>query len=193
MPARWSTCRTSAWPFTSGWASSTTASSDLTGGGAEVKTYSSAAQSMILLGWVPAYGALAARVSRIKLISYVTFFFVACLLAFYAGALVDVPYIGVAFYIWVGIFNYSIIRSDGRRRRGEDVLVRGAVDDPARVGAGVWRARRARVAHQAHLVRDVLLRRVPPRLLCRRVGRRAVHRRGLLHLGGHLQLQHHPI
>ena len=81
----------------------------LTGGGAEVKTYASAAQSMILLGWVPAYGALAARVSRIRLITYVTFFFVACLLAFYAGALLKVPYLGVAFYIWVGIFNYSII------------------------------------------------------------------------------------
>jgi AAA family ATP:ADP antiporter len=81
----------------------------LTGGGAEVKTYASAAQSMILLGWVPAYSALATRVSRIKLITYVTFFFVACLLAFYAGALAHVPYLGVAFYIWVGIFNYSII------------------------------------------------------------------------------------
>jgi AAA family ATP:ADP antiporter len=81
----------------------------LTGGGAEVKTYASAAQSMILLGWVPAYSVLAARVTRIKLITYVTFFFVACLLAFYAGALLQIPYLGVAFYIWVGIFNYSII------------------------------------------------------------------------------------
>ncbi len=56
----------------------------LTQGGAEVKAYSAAAQALLLLGIVPAYGALASRVSRIRLITWVTLIFVVNLLLFYA-------------------------------------------------------------------------------------------------------------
>src|SRR6187549_3699703 len=51
-------------------------------GGAEVKSYSSAGQAMLLLVLVPAYGAFASRVSRIQLVQWVTLFFVAHLVLF---------------------------------------------------------------------------------------------------------------
>ena len=44
----------------------------LSEGGAEVKSYSSAGQALLLLILVPAYGAFASRVTRIKLIQWVT-------------------------------------------------------------------------------------------------------------------------
>jgi ATP:ADP antiporter, AAA family len=76
--------------------------------GAEVKAYSSAAQAMLFLIIVPAYGALASRVNRIRLISWVTLAFASNLLIFYgfgaAGAREGVP-----FFIWVGIFNMLIV------------------------------------------------------------------------------------
>src|SRR5262245_24027710 len=55
-------------------------------GGAEYKAYSSAAIAALLFVLVPAYSALASRVSRIRLINAVTFLFIACLLAFFVWA-----------------------------------------------------------------------------------------------------------
>src|SRR5258705_9504474 len=52
--------------------------------GAEVKAYSSAAQALLFLLIVPAYGALASRVNRIQLIRWVTLVFASNLLIFYA-------------------------------------------------------------------------------------------------------------
>src|SRR5688572_22766769 len=46
----------------------------LSEGGAEVKSYSAAGQALLLLLVVPAYGALASRVNRIRLINWVTLF-----------------------------------------------------------------------------------------------------------------------
>jgi hypothetical protein len=57
----------------------------LTEGGAELASYSAAAQGVLLMGLVPLYGWLGTRVVRIKLISIVITFFVATLIAFYAG------------------------------------------------------------------------------------------------------------
>jgi AAA family ATP:ADP antiporter len=57
---------------------------------------------------VPLYSALASRVSRVKLINGVTLFFAACLVTFFALSRTGVP-IGVAFFIWVGIFNLMVI------------------------------------------------------------------------------------
>ena len=48
----------------------------LTQGGAEVKSYSSAGQAVLLLVLVPAFGAFASRVNRLQLIRWVTLFFV---------------------------------------------------------------------------------------------------------------------
>jgi ATP:ADP antiporter, AAA family len=81
----------------------------LAGSGAEVKAYASAAMVVLLLFLVPAYGAFASRVHRTALISWVTVFFIACLVAFYFLAQARMPGLDVAFFIWVGIFNVMII------------------------------------------------------------------------------------
>ena len=52
----------------------------LTEGGAEVKSYSSAGQAVLLLFLVPAYGAFASRVNRVRLVRWVTLFFASNLL-----------------------------------------------------------------------------------------------------------------
>ena len=78
------------------------------GGGAEVKSYAAAAIAGILMILVPAYSALASRVSRVKLINGVTLFFIACLVAFFLLNKAGVP-VGVPFFIWVGIFNLVVI------------------------------------------------------------------------------------
>jgi len=81
----------------------------LAGGGAEVKSYAAAGQALLLLGLVPLYSAFASRVDRVRLIGGVTAFFVAHLLGFWALAEAGVPWVGVAFFLWVGIFNLMII------------------------------------------------------------------------------------
>ncbi len=80
----------------------------LTEGGAEVKSYASAGQALLLLLVIPAYGAFASRVNRIRLITWVTLFFISHLLIFsYLGSR-GTP-VGVAFFLWVGIFNVLVI------------------------------------------------------------------------------------
>jgi ATP:ADP antiporter, AAA family len=77
-------------------------------GGAEVKSYAAAGQSMLLLAVVPAYSALARRVSRMKLIAAVYGFFAVNLLLF--ALLADAGVVlGVAFYLWVGVFSVTAI------------------------------------------------------------------------------------
>ena len=80
----------------------------LSEGGAEVKSYSSAGQAVLLLFLVPAYGAFASRVNRVQLVQWVTMFFVSnvvlFLLALGAGL-----HIGIAYFLWVGIFNLMVI------------------------------------------------------------------------------------
>ena len=79
----------------------------LGGAGAEVKSYSSAGQALLLLFVVPAYGRFASRVNRVGLITWVTTFFISNLVLFYV--LQRAPYLGVAFFLWVGIFNVMIV------------------------------------------------------------------------------------
>jgi AAA family ATP:ADP antiporter len=77
-------------------------------GGAEVKSYSSAGQALLLLVLVPLYGAFASRVSRMHLVQWVTLFFAGnlglFLIAIGAGWHVGVPY-----FLWLGIFNLMVI------------------------------------------------------------------------------------
>jgi AAA family ATP:ADP antiporter len=80
----------------------------LTGGGAELKSYLSTGQALLLLGLVPVYASLASRVSRRTLINTVTLFFAACLVFFFVLARLHVP-LGVVFFLWVGIFNLMVI------------------------------------------------------------------------------------
>jgi AAA family ATP:ADP antiporter len=77
-------------------------------GGAEIKSYAAAAIAGLFIILVPAYSAIASRVSRVKLINGVTLFFAACLVAFFVLHRAGVA-IGVAFFIWVGIFNLMVI------------------------------------------------------------------------------------
>jgi AAA family ATP:ADP antiporter len=78
-------------------------------GPAEVKAYAAAGQALVLMAFVPAYSWFASRVNRMKLVVGVTLFFVANILAFALSVSAGVPFIGVAFFIWVGIFSLSII------------------------------------------------------------------------------------
>ena len=80
----------------------------LSEGGAEIKSYAAAGQALLLLLLVPAYGYLASRVNRIKLINGVTLFFISNLAAFYLLSRLRVP-LGVSFFLWVGVFNLFII------------------------------------------------------------------------------------
>lgn len=80
----------------------------LLGGGAELKSYASAGQSLLLLGVVPAFGLLASRVNRVRLLTVVQLIFVGCLVVFYILAKVRAP-IGLAFYLWLGIFNMMVV------------------------------------------------------------------------------------
>jgi ATP:ADP antiporter, AAA family len=73
-------------------------------GGAEVKAYASAGQAALLLAAVPAYGWLASRLTRFRLVAAVMLFFLANLPIFYALNSSGVS-IGIAFYLWLGIFN----------------------------------------------------------------------------------------
>ena len=81
----------------------------LSTGGAEVKAYAAVGQVLLLSLLVPAYGALAERVSRQKLIPLVTAGFCACLVAFYFGTIFSIPRLGVIFYLFVGVFNLMVI------------------------------------------------------------------------------------
>jgi AAA family ATP:ADP antiporter len=72
--------------------------------GAVIASYAAAGQALLLLVFVPAYGAFAARVNRVWLISCVTLFFASHLLIFYALGMAGVR-IGLAFYLWIGVFN----------------------------------------------------------------------------------------
>jgi ATP:ADP antiporter, AAA family len=76
--------------------------------GATLKAAAAAAQALLLLAVVPAYGVLANRVNRVRLITTVSGIFVACLIAFYLSARLELP-VGLVFFIWLGIFNLMIV------------------------------------------------------------------------------------
>ena len=81
----------------------------LTTGGAELKSYAAAAQAASLLVYVPAYGWLASRLPREKLIVTVVLFFIACIQFFYFSGVAGAGFVGFAFYVWVGIFSLTMI------------------------------------------------------------------------------------
>ena len=81
----------------------------LLGGGAEVRSYAAAGQALLLIGFVPLYSWFSARVNRAKLLAGMGLFFIAGLELFAAATAAHVPYVGVAFFIWLGIFNISLV------------------------------------------------------------------------------------
>jgi len=88
---------------------------DLPGGGiltgAEIKQYTGGILAALFLIVIPAYGALASRVNRIKLINSVTLFFVLNLIGFYIAGSGAPPtaILGITFYLWMGIFNVMVV------------------------------------------------------------------------------------
>jgi AAA family ATP:ADP antiporter len=81
----------------------------LMGGGAEVRSYAAAGQAVLLMGFVPLYGWVASRVDRARLLVGVTVFFVVCIELFAVAVSAHTRFVGVAFFIWVGIFNISLV------------------------------------------------------------------------------------
>jgi AAA family ATP:ADP antiporter len=77
-------------------------------GSAELKTYMSAAQVVMLAIVVPYYGRLVARFARMRLINIVTAFFLSCLFLFYILAQFKVP-LAIVFFVWIGIFNLMVV------------------------------------------------------------------------------------
>jgi ATP:ADP antiporter, AAA family len=77
-------------------------------GSAELKTYMSAVQVVVLAFVVPYYGRLVARFARMRLINIVTVFFLSCLFLFYVLAQFKVP-LAIVFFVWIGIFNLMVV------------------------------------------------------------------------------------
>jgi len=80
----------------------------LTEFGAEIKAYASAGQVLLLAAIVPAYGILAGKVPRRRLINVVTAICIGCLGVFFLLGQTGIS-LGIVFFIWVGIFNVLII------------------------------------------------------------------------------------
>lgn len=81
----------------------------LAGGGAEARSYLAAAMAVLLFFLVGGYAKLVSRFERTKLITVVTGLFIACLVAFWALGRAGIPYLGYAFFIWVGIFSVMVV------------------------------------------------------------------------------------
>lgn len=78
---------------------------------AEIKSYLSAAIAVSLIFVVKIFSAIASRVPRQKLITWVTLFFISNLIMFYILYLAGVGpgAMGIIFFIWAGIFNLIVV------------------------------------------------------------------------------------
>src|SRR5688572_3985819 len=81
----------------------------LASGGAELKSYTAAGQAVVLMFFIPLYSWFASKVDRARLIFGVTLFFIVNIELFWVGARLGIPYLGVAFFIWVGVFSNAVI------------------------------------------------------------------------------------
>jgi AAA family ATP:ADP antiporter len=77
-------------------------------GGDELKTYASGAMALLLTVVVPAYGALASRVRRIRLINVSYAVVMVSLIAFFALGHAGVP-VGLAFFVWLGLVSVFLV------------------------------------------------------------------------------------
>jgi AAA family ATP:ADP antiporter len=76
--------------------------------GAQLAAYSAAGMALVLLGVVPAFGWLASRVPRLRLITITTVFCALNLAAFYLAGQTGAR-LAAAFYIWLGVFNVFVV------------------------------------------------------------------------------------
>jgi ATP:ADP antiporter, AAA family len=77
-------------------------------GTAELKSYLSAGQVVVLAFLVPFYGRLVAKFPRMTLINVVTIFFMLCPPVFYLLAQFGVP-LGMIYFVWIGVFSLMIV------------------------------------------------------------------------------------
>jgi AAA family ATP:ADP antiporter len=78
---------------------------------AEFKSYLSVAAVILLIFAVKAFSRIASKVSRQKLITWVTLFFISNLIIFYLLSFTNIskPAYGTAFFIWIAIFNVMVV------------------------------------------------------------------------------------
>jgi AAA family ATP:ADP antiporter len=81
----------------------------LVAGGATLKSYAAAAQAATLMLYVPLYAWVASKLPRRKLIVAVLLFFIGCLQVFFLAGQAGLPYVGFAFFVWIGIFSLTTI------------------------------------------------------------------------------------
>ena len=77
-------------------------------GGDELKTYANGGMALLLLGVVPAYGALANRVRRLRLINVSYAIVMAALVVFFVLGRAGVP-VGLPFFIWLGLVSVFLV------------------------------------------------------------------------------------
>lgn len=77
-------------------------------GGDELKTYATGAMALLLIGLVPAYGALASRVRRLRLIQVSYAIVIASLAGFFALGRLGAP-IGLPYFVWLGLVSVFLI------------------------------------------------------------------------------------
>ncbi len=76
--------------------------------GDELKTYATGAMAILLVGVVPAYGLLANRVRRIRLINVSYAIVIACLGVFFVLGRAGVS-VGLPFFVWLGLVSVFLI------------------------------------------------------------------------------------
>ncbi|MCJ7680933.1 MAG: translocase [Candidatus Aminicenantes bacterium] len=83
----------------------------LGGVGAKGKSYLAAVTAVLLVFVVKAFSGIASRVSRQKLIAWVTVFFISNLVIFYFLSLSSISQrtLGLAFFVWMGIFSVMVV------------------------------------------------------------------------------------
>jgi AAA family ATP:ADP antiporter len=81
----------------------------LLSGGAELKSYAAAGQALVLMGFIPLYSWFSSKVDREKLVLGVSLFFIINIELFWLWGQLGLAYLGVAFYVWLGIFNMGTV------------------------------------------------------------------------------------
>ena len=79
--------------------------------GPEIGSYSGAILAAMFLFIVPLYGALASKVTRIRLLNTVTAFFIVTLLGFFliTTSKAYPALVGITFFLWIGVFNLMVV------------------------------------------------------------------------------------
>jgi AAA family ATP:ADP antiporter len=73
-------------------------------GGAELRSYATGFQAVVLVFALPIYAAVARRVTRTQLVLGTSVVFLLCIELFSVLAWLEVPYVGLIFHVWLGIY-----------------------------------------------------------------------------------------